>query len=81
MRKWISLGCLLSGGGILLWMVYQYAALALVAGNIFPGLKGGLWTEGWLPVLFSLPAGAALLLLTVGLVLRKEPPPGDRTSR
>ena len=81
MRKWISLGCLLSGGGILLWMVYQYAVLALVAGNIFPGIKAGLWTGGLLPVLFSLPAGAALLLLTAGLVLRKEPPPGNRTSR
>ena len=72
MRKWISLGCLLSGGGILLWMLYQYAAVALVAGNIFPGMKAGLWTGGLLSVLFSLPVGAALLLLTAGLVLRNR---------
>lgn len=81
MRKWISLGCILSGGGLLLWMLCQYAAVALVAGSIFPGMKEGLRTGGLLSVFFSLPAGAALLLLTAGLVLRKGGPPEDRTSR
>lgn len=70
MRKWISLGCLLSGGGLLLWMIYQYAAVALVAGSIFPEMKSGLWTGGLLKAFFSLPVGAALLLLTAGFVLR-----------
>ena len=70
MKKWISLGFILTGGGLLLWMLYQYAAVALVTGSIFPGMKAGLRSEGLLPLLFSLPFGAGLLVLTAGLVLR-----------
>lgn len=71
--RFLAWGCIVSGSGLLLWLVFQYALLLFVFRDAaHADMPLSLFMEGFLQVLLSRLALAAAGVVAIGVWLRKR---------